>query len=128
MPSKKGQLPRGLVQGRNHVPYSYIIARSGRKGKGMIQEILKIGKENALSPEYLANKLHLGTVRALQKQVEKERKQGAVILSSSVPPGGYYLPGSRQEVMEFIRTLENRADGTLEALESAKRYLGKFEE
>lgn len=94
----------------------------------MIQEILKIGKENALSLEYLANKLHLGTVRALQKQVEKERKQGAVILSSSVPPGGYYLPGSRQEVMEFIRTLENRADGTLEALESAKRYLGKFKD
>ena len=64
----------------------------------MVQEILKTGKENALSPEYLANILKLGTIRALQKQVEKERKEGAVILSSSVSPGGYYLPGSRREV------------------------------
>lgn len=89
----------------------------------MVQEILKTGKENALSPEYLTARLNLGTVRALQKQVEKERKKGAVILSSSVPPGGYYLPGSRYEVTEFIRTLENRAGGTMEALGSAREYL-----
>lgn len=94
----------------------------------MVQEILKTGKENALSPEYLANILKLGTIRALQRQVEKERREGAVILSSSVPPGGYYLPGSRREVEEFIRTLENRADGTLEALDSARKYLQEFEE
>lgn len=128
MPSRKRQLPRGPVQDWNHAPYIYIIVCSDQKGKEMIQEILETGKENALSPEYLVSKLKLGTVRALQKQVEKERREGAVILSSSVPPGGYYLPGSRIEVMEFIRTLENRADGTLEALNSAKSYLRNFEE
>lgn len=42
-----------------------------------------------MSPEYLVSRLNLGTVRALQKQVEKERREGAVILSSSTPPGGY---------------------------------------
>lgn len=89
----------------------------------MIQEILKAGKENAMPAEYLISRLNLNSVRALQKQVETERKQGAVILSSSVPPGGYYLPGSRQEVIDFIKTLENRADATLTALNSAKRYL-----
>lgn len=94
----------------------------------MVKEVLGTGKENALSPEYLANILKLWTIRALQKQVEKERREGAVILSSSVPPGGYYLPGSRREVAEFIRTLENRADGTLEALDSARKYLQEFEE
>lgn len=94
----------------------------------MVKEVLETGKENALSPEYLASILKLGTTRALQKQVEKERREGAVILSSSVPPGGYYLPGSRREVVEFIRTLENRADGTLEALDSARKYLQEFEE
>lgn len=94
----------------------------------MVKEILKTGKANALSPEYLAARLNLGTVRALQKQVEKERREGAVILSSSVPPGGYYLPGGRREVTEFIRTLEKRAGGTLEALNSARRYLQEFEE
>lgn len=94
----------------------------------MVKEILKIGKENALSPEYLAARLNLRTVRALQKQVERERKKGAVILSSSIPPGGYYLPGSRHEVSEFIRTLENRAGGTMEALDSAKAYLESLPE
>ena len=94
----------------------------------MVKEILKTGKENALSPEYLAARLNLGTVRALQKQVEKERREGAVILSSTTPPGGYYLPGSRYEVVEFIRTLKNRADGTMEALKSARHYLAKFDE
>lgn len=58
----------------------------------MVEEVLKTGQRNALSPEYLAKRLNLGTVRALQKQVEKERREGAVILSTSIPPGGYYLP------------------------------------
>ena len=94
----------------------------------MVEEILKTGRKNSLSPEYLAARLNLGTVRALQKQVEKERREGAVILSSSAPLGGYYLPGNRYEVEKFIRTLENRADGTLEALNSARRYLQEFDE
>lgn len=55
----------------------------------MVEEVLKTGQRNALSPEYLAKRLNLGTVRALQKQVEKERWEGAVILSTSIPPGGY---------------------------------------
>lgn len=37
----------------------------------MVEEVLKTGQRNALSPEYLAKRLNLGTVRALQKQVEK---------------------------------------------------------
>lgn len=81
------------------------------------------GIENALSPEYLAAVTGLGTVRAVQKQIERERSEGAVILSSTVPPGGYYLPANKSEVVKFIRTLENRADKTMEALNSAKKYL-----
>ena len=87
----------------------------------MVEEVLKTGQRNALSPEYL----NLGTVRALQKQVEKERREGAVILSTSIPPGGYYLPENEREVRQFIRTLENRADNTLGALKSARAYLEK---
>lgn len=81
------------------------------------------GIENALSPEYLAAVTGLDTVRAVQKQIERERREGAVILSSTVPPGGYYLPANKSEVAKFIRTLENRADKTMEALNSAKKYL-----
>ena len=55
----------------------------------------------------------------------KERWEGAVILSTSIPPGGYYLPENEREVRQFIRTLENRADNTLGALKSARAYLEK---
>lgn len=89
----------------------------------MIEELLHTGIENALSPEYLAAVTGLDTVRAVQKQIERERREGAVILSSTVPPGGYYLPANKSEVAKFIRTLENRADKTMEALNSAKKYL-----
>lgn len=94
----------------------------------MVEEILHTGIQNALSPEYLAAVLNLGTVRALQKQIERERREGAVILSSTQPPGGYYLPANREEVRRFIRTLENRAGETMRALDSARKYLEEFPE
>ena len=79
----------------------------------MIEELLHTGIQNALSPEYLAAVTGLDSVGAVQKQIERERRSGAVILSSTVPPGGYYLPANRSEVMGFIRTLENRSLGTM---------------
>lgn len=42
----------------------------------MVEEILHTGIQNALSPEYLTAVLNLGTVRALQKQIERERREG----------------------------------------------------
>lgn len=94
----------------------------------MIEEILHTGIQNALSPEYLAAVTGLDSVRAVQKQIERERRSGAVILSSTQPPGGYYLPANREEVRRFIRTLENRAGETMRALDSARKYLEEFPE
>lgn len=94
----------------------------------MVEEILHTGIQNALSPEYLTAVLNLGTVRALQKQIERERREGAVILSSTQPPGRYYLPANREEVRQFVRTLENRAGETMRALDSARKYLEEFPE
>lgn len=65
----------------------------------------------------------------LQKQIEIERRSGKVILSSTTPPGGYYLPaaGDTMEIRKFIRTLENRGENTLRALESARELLEELE-
>lgn len=93
----------------------------------MVYEILKIGEENALSPDYLRVTLGFASNRTVQRQIEKERGQGKVILSSTQPPGGYYLPSSVAEVREFIQTLTNRGTKTLAALEGAKAYLIEFE-
>lgn len=94
----------------------------------MVEEILKVGQENALSGEYLASVLGFKSVRDLQNQIKKERDKGAVIVSSTSPPGGYYLPGNKTEVVEFIQTLESRAENTMVALNSAKAYLAILEE
>ena len=94
-----------------------------------VYENLLPGRENALSPEYLAVKCNLSSVRLLQKEIERKRKSGKVILSSTTPPGGYYLPaaGDTMEIRKFIRTLENRGENTLRVLESARSLLDELE-
>lgn len=93
-----------------------------------VYENLLPGRENALSPEYLAVKCNLSSVRLLQKEIEMERRSGKVILSSTTS-GGYYLPaaGDAMEIRKFIRTLENRGENTLRALESARDLLKELE-
>lgn len=86
----------------------------------MIYEMLDIGKENALSTEYLKQTLGFRDVRALRKQVETERLNGKIIISSS--NGGYYKPSNSLEVKEFVRNLENSADSMLKIAELAKTY------
>ena len=93
----------------------------------MIYEVLKVGERNALSPDYLRATLGLTSNRAVQKQIEYERKQGKVILSSTQPPGGYFLPETKQEIRQFIKTLENRGSKTLDALDGARKLLKEFE-
>ena len=94
-----------------------------------VSENLLPGKENALSAEYLVVKCHFSSVRMLQKAIEAERRDGKVILSSTTPPGGYYLPaaGDTMEIRKFIRTLENRGENTLRVLESARELLEELE-
>lgn len=93
----------------------------------MVYEVLKIGEKNALSPDYLRVTLGLTSNRAVQKQIEKERRQGKVILSSTIPPGGYYRSSSPMDIRKFCLTLENRANQTLNALNSAKALLKELE-
>jgi len=91
----------------------------------MIAECLKIGKENATSSEGLCISLGFRTKRELVKKISQERQQGAVICSSV--EGGYYLPKDKQEIQEFIRTLESRGRHTLAALKSARKELRKMD-
>lgn len=94
-----------------------------------VYENLLPGKENTLTPEYLAAKCHFSSVRMLQKAIEQERRAGKVILFSTTPPGEYYLPaaGDTMEIRKFIRTLENRGENTLKTLESARELLKELE-
>lgn len=86
-----------------------------------IMDILPEGKNNAISAEALTRMLQLRSKRELQKRIEKERKAGALILSSTT--GGYYTSHNRTEVQEFVRTLESRARHTFLAIRTARRFL-----
>lgn len=83
---------------------------------------LHYGKENAIPSKTLAKTLGFQSVRDLQKQIERERAAGAVILSD--PCGcGYYLSNDPHELLRFTRTLHARAKNTMKAAESAQRAL-----
>ena len=87
-----------------------------------VYEYLRYGKEQAIRTKDLAMALGFKSVRDLQKQIERERAAGAVILSD--PMGvGYYLSNDPVELRRFTQTLNARATNTLKAAESAQRAL-----
>ena len=90
-----------------------------------IADHLPTGKQNAIPSKTLAEMLGFGTVRELQHAIEKERKDGAVILSTCTPGGGYFLPADEEEIKAFIRTLSNRAKNTQCAIDSARLELDR---
>lgn len=85
-------------------------------------DYLHYGKENAIPSKALAQALGFQSVRDLQKQIERERAAGAVILSDPCG-GGYYLSNDPAELRRFTRTLKARAKNTMKAAESAQRAL-----
>ena len=93
----------------------------------IVMEALQTGKENAISAHDLCTYLGFDSIRCLQKEIERERKAGAVILSTCQDGGGYFIPENNQEVRQFIRTLENRAKNTFAALRSARGLLRQQE-
>ena len=87
----------------------------------MIAELLKPGKENRVSFEYLMIATGSDSERALRREIAEERKRGAIILSC--PEGGYYLPKHRSEVERYVHTMSKEARAILFTLKHCKRYL-----
>lgn len=120
----------GLIKkDQNHTPpvQGAAATASVRTLPFVVMEALHNGKENAISAQELCDYLGFNSVRELQYEISRERKVGAVILSTCQEGGGYFLPGNDQEVRQFIKTLENRANNTYEALHSARRFLRQQE-
>ena len=86
-----------------------------------IMHLLPVGKENAISTTDLVRLTGCGSARELQQRIASERNCGALICSGS--GRGYWRPKNRQEIQEFVRTLDARARNTLRATQSAKAVL-----
>lgn len=91
-----------------------------------VYEHLRYGVKNAIPSKTLAALMGFRTVRELQKAVETERAQGAVILCDG-QGAGYYLSNDPVELRKFSRTLHARAENTLRAAESADIALQRAE-
>lgn len=86
-----------------------------------IEGLLPVGKENAITTQDLVKLSGCGSVRELQQRIAYEREHGAIICSGS--GRGYWRPKDRQELQQFVKTMDNRAFNTLKATKSAKRAL-----
>lgn len=91
--------------------------------KKCVVDYLRRGKENAIPAQQLADAMGIRDTRYLRVLVERERRNGAVILSSTDDlHNGYFLPGSMDEVDRYIAQQSHRVKTTLDSLASAKRY------
>lgn len=86
-----------------------------------IMNLLPVGKENAISTTDLVRLTGCKSARDLQERIAYERNHGAVICSGS--GRGYWKPKDRQEIQEFVRTMDARALNTLRAAKSARAAL-----
>lgn len=86
-----------------------------------IMNLLPVGKENAISTADLVRLMGCKSARDLQERIAYERNHGAVICSGS--GRGYWKPKDRQEIQEFVRTMDARALNTLRAAKSARAAL-----
>lgn len=93
----------------------------------MVEELLNRGKENARTTEELVRACGFSNKRDLTLQIAKEREAGAIICSSTVGRGGYYLPDSEEELRAFINSMNNRAISIFKAVKSAKKMLKELE-
>lgn len=95
----------------------------GQSGKTdfLIEGLLPIGKENAVTTQELVKMSGCGSARELQQRIAYEREHGAIIRSGS--GRGYWKPKNRQEIQQFVKTMNARALNTLKAARSAKRAL-----
>lgn len=86
-----------------------------------IMNLLPVGKENAISTVELVRLSGCKSARDLQQRIANERNHGAIICSGS--GRGYWKPKDRQEIQEFVKTMDARALNTLRAAKSARAVL-----
>lgn len=88
-----------------------------------IVDLLLEGQDNAISRHDLCAMTGLPD-RALRRKIAAERQAGALIISSSdTHRGGYYKPGSAEEIRRFACEMESRSRRCAAAAMEARRAL-----
>lgn len=94
------------MQKQNRNSQVHINGESG-KTDFIIDPLLPIGKENAITTDELMRMSGCGSSRELRQRISSERERGAIICSGA--GRGYWKPKNRQEIQEFIKTMDANA-------------------
>lgn len=87
-----------------------------------IYDVLPTGRENAVSLSTIQTMLDSDN-RAARKEIEKERAEGAPILSTTTPPGGYFRAANVDELNCFVASMTRRAANIHTATRAAQSAL-----
>ncbi len=104
---------------------AYFTAEPAPRQSWQIAEFLGQGAENAVTAAELAVVCSFRSRRQFRRQVESERRQGALILADA---HGYFLPSkdparARQELLQFVRTAEAKSRSLLRTIRTARQAL-----
>lgn len=91
-----------------------------------IVDILPVGEQNAVPRRQLASMMGISE-RHLRRRIAAERRAGALILSTTENGGGYFRPGSVQELRRFVASMSSRGRETFAALEAARTAIADTE-
>ncbi len=105
---------------KNNYNRVYKGQQSGKTDVSIV-DLLKTGKENAISTKELLHLSGCKNTRTLQECIAEERRSGAIICSGS--GAGYWLPKNRKEIEDFCKTMEKRAKNIFNATRSARKAL-----
>lgn len=86
-----------------------------------IADHLLPGRENAVSRQALVGRLGVSE-RDLRRRVERERLEGAPILTST-EVGGYYLPASPDDTARFVASMRSRGVKTLQVAQAVEKTM-----
>lgn len=92
----------------------------------MIKELLPSGKDNAIPTTELMKLCGMDR-RQMTKMIHDERAAGAAICSTTAGAGGYYMPASRQEVQEFLDSMESRGSSIFSCIKVFRDYMRQIE-
>ncbi len=82
---------------------------------------LEPGKENAKTRKELSKLLSVSD-RNLRVIIADLRALGVPVISNT-DKGGYYLPATKEEASEYIKSMNNRAINTFKSVKATKEWL-----
>ncbi|HEZ7985906.1 MAG TPA: hypothetical protein RWO09_03095 [Ruminococcus sp.] len=93
-----------------------------------ITKFIPHGRDNMISGSELAQLTQLDS-RTVKQLIADARTKGTVICSSlEGNRGGYFIPDTPEEAVEYVRTERSRISSAIAALRPAEEYIRDTEE